>query len=161
MTGSAPIKINGDRLIARIEALAAMERKDDGTSNRLALTDADRRGRDQVVQWMREAGLQVRIDRIGNITGSLSGRNGGRPVMTGSHIDTVGNGGRYDGIYGVIAGAVALICGGWSGTTSMRCRRLRCRGNPSTSIRYSIGASMRRDAVQLSPSRCSGTRRPS
>jgi beta-ureidopropionase / N-carbamoyl-L-amino-acid hydrolase len=85
-----------------------MERKDDGTCNRLALTDADRRGRDQVVQWLREAGLQVRIDRIGNITGLLSGRSGGQPVMTGSHIDTVGNGGRYDGIYGVIAGLEVL-----------------------------------------------------
>jgi N-carbamoyl-L-amino-acid hydrolase len=110
MTHSTPITIKGDRLIARIEALAAMERKDDGTCNRLALTDADRRGRDQVVQWMREAGLQVRIDHIGNITGLRSGRTGGQPVMTGSHIDTVGNGGRYDGIYGVIAGLEALQC---------------------------------------------------
>jgi beta-ureidopropionase / N-carbamoyl-L-amino-acid hydrolase len=110
MTRSAPITIKGDRLIARIEALAAMERKDDGTSNRLALTDADRRGRDQVVQWMREAGLQVRIDAIGNITGLRAGRTDGRPVMTGSHIDTVGNGGRYDGIYGVIAGLEVLQC---------------------------------------------------
>ncbi len=108
MTTTAPIAINGERLIARIEALAAMERKDDGTCNRLALTDADRRGRDQVVQWLREAGLQVRIDRIGNIMGLLPGRTGGQPVMTGSHIDTVGNGGRYDGIYGVIAGLEVL-----------------------------------------------------
>ena len=108
MTNSAPITINGDRLVARIEALAAMERKDDGTTNRLALTDADRRGRDQVVEWLHEAGLQVLIDRIGNITGLRSGRTGGQPVMTGSHIDTVGNGGRYDGIYGVIAGLEVL-----------------------------------------------------
>lgn len=108
MTRSTPITINGDRLIARIETLAAMERKDDGTANRLALTDADRRGRDQLVQWMREAGLEVRIDGIGNITGLRSGSADGRPVMTGSHIDTVGNGGRYDGIYGVLAGLEVL-----------------------------------------------------
>jgi N-carbamoyl-L-amino-acid hydrolase len=108
MTHPAPIAINVDRLIARIDTLAEMERKDDGSSSRLALTDADRRGRDQVVQWMHEAGLAVRIDQIGNITGLRSGRSAVRPVMTGSHIDTVANGGRYDGIYGVIAGLEAL-----------------------------------------------------
>ncbi len=108
MTHTAPIAINVDRLIARIDSLAEMERKDDGACSRLALTDADRRGRDQVVQWMHEAGLTVRIDRIGNITGLRPGRSAVPPVMTGSHIDTVGNGGRYDGIYGVIAGLEVL-----------------------------------------------------
>ena len=104
----APIAINVDRLIARIDSLAEMERMPDGSCSRLSLTDADRRGRDQVVQWMREAGLTVRIDQIGNITGWCPGRSAGCPVMTGSHIDTVGNGGRYDGIYGVIAGLEVL-----------------------------------------------------
>ncbi|HMH27077.1 MAG TPA: Zn-dependent hydrolase [Steroidobacteraceae bacterium] len=108
MTHPAPIAINVDRLIARIDSLAEMERKDDGSCSRLALTDADRRGRDQVIRWMHEAGLAVRIDQIGNITGLRSGRSAVRPVMTGSHIDTVANGGRYDGIYGVIAGLEAL-----------------------------------------------------
>jgi N-carbamoyl-L-amino-acid hydrolase len=104
MTHPAPIAINADRLMARIEGLAEMERKEDGSCSRLALTDADRRGRDQVIRWMHEAGLTVRIDQIGNITGLRPGRSAAPPVMTGSHIDTVGNGGRYDGIYGVIAG---------------------------------------------------------
>jgi beta-ureidopropionase / N-carbamoyl-L-amino-acid hydrolase len=108
MTHPAPIAINVDRLTARIDGLAEMERKDDGSSSRLALTDADRRGRDQVIQWMHEAGLTVRVDQIGNITGLRSGRSAVRPVMTGSHIDTVANGGRYDGIYGVIAGLEVL-----------------------------------------------------
>ena len=108
MTHTVPIAINVDRLIARIDSLAEMERKDDGSCSRLALTDADRRGRDQVIQWMREAGLTVRIDQIGNITGLRPGRSAVPPVMTGSHIDTVGNGGRYDGIYGVIAGLEVL-----------------------------------------------------
>jgi len=108
MTHTAPIAINVDRLIARIDSLAEMERMHDGSCSRLALTDADRRGRDQVTQWMHEAGLTVRIDQIGNITGLRPGRSTVRPVMTGSHIDTVGNGGRYDGIYGVIAGLEVL-----------------------------------------------------
>ena len=108
MRHTAPVAINVDRLVGRINRLAEMERKDDGSCSRLALTDADRRGRDQVLQWMHEAGLSVRIDQIGNITGSRPGRSAVRPVMTGSHIDTVGNGGRYDGIYGVIAGLEVL-----------------------------------------------------
>jgi N-carbamoyl-L-amino-acid hydrolase len=102
------VAINADRLIARINCLGNMERSDEGSGSRLALTDADRRGRDQVVQWMREAGLGVRIDQVGNITGLRPGRSTGGPVMTGSHIDTVGNGGRFDGIYGVIAGIEVL-----------------------------------------------------
>ena len=108
MTRTAPIAINVDRLIARIDSLAEMERMHDGSCSRLALTDADRRGRDQVVQWMHEAGLTVRIDQIGNITGLRAGRSAAHAVITGSHIDTVGNGGRYDGIYGVIAGLEVL-----------------------------------------------------
>jgi N-carbamoyl-L-amino-acid hydrolase len=108
MTHTSSIAINIDRLTARIESLAEMERKGDGSCSRLALTDADRRGRDRIVQWMNEAGLTLRIDQIGNITGMRPGRSAGRPVMTGSHIDTVGNGGRYDGIYGVIAGLEVL-----------------------------------------------------
>ncbi|HEY2527255.1 MAG TPA: Zn-dependent hydrolase [Xanthobacteraceae bacterium] len=108
MSRTASVAINIDRLIARIDILAEMERKDDGSCSRLALTDADRRGRDRVVEWMHEAGLAVRVDQIGNITGLLAGRSADRPVMTGSHVDTVGNGGRFDGIYGVIAGIEVL-----------------------------------------------------
>jgi N-carbamoyl-L-amino-acid hydrolase len=102
------ISINAERLISRIDSLAAMAQTEDGSHSRLALTDADRHGRHQVIEWMREAGLAVRIDRIGNITGTRPGRVAGRPVMTGSHIDTVGNGGHYDGVYGVIAGLEVL-----------------------------------------------------
>ena len=60
---------------------------------RLALTDADREGRDLVVRWMRELGLTVTVDRIGNVVGLRAGRIEGPPVMTGSHIDTVATGG--------------------------------------------------------------------
>src|SRR5258706_12261023 len=98
MTHMVPIAINVDRLIARINSLAEMERKDDGSYSRLALTDADRRGRDQVIQWMHEADLTVRIDQIGNITGLRPGRSPVRPEMTGSHIDTATTSGAKHGI---------------------------------------------------------------
>jgi N-carbamoyl-L-amino-acid hydrolase len=87
-----------------LEELAAINRGADGSCCRLALTDADRRGRDLVVSWMRNAELDVNIDRIGNIIGTRAGTQSGPPVMTGSHIDTVATGGRYDGAYGVVAG---------------------------------------------------------
>ncbi|MGA0878338.1 MAG: M20 family metallo-hydrolase, partial [Ilumatobacteraceae bacterium] len=70
---------------------------------RLALTDADRDGRDLVLTWMRDLGLDITIDGIGNVIGTWKVGSGG-PVMTGSHIDTVRTGGRYDGNLGVLAG---------------------------------------------------------
>ncbi|OEZ29971.1 allantoate amidohydrolase [Variovorax boronicumulans] len=92
-------------LMARIDAHAAIGATAQGGVCRIALTDADRAGRDRLVQWMRDLGLTVRIDRIGNIFGIRPGQlPDAKPVMTGSHIDTVATGGRYDGNYGVMAG---------------------------------------------------------
>ena len=96
--------INRDRLFAQLEALNAINRQPDGSCCRLALSDADRQGRDLLVSWMKEVGLEVRIDRIGNIVGLQSGPASTAPVMTGSHIDTVATGGPLDGSLGVLAG---------------------------------------------------------
>ena len=72
---------------------------------RLALTDEDRAGRDLVVGWMRDLGLEVAIDAIGNVVATRRGTDPtAAPVMTGSHIDTVATGGRFDGNLGVLAG---------------------------------------------------------
>lgn len=102
---SGPVlSIDFDGMQTRLEELAAINRTADGSCCRLALTDADRQGRDLVVSWMRNAELDVNIDRIGNIIGTRLGTQSGSPVMTGSHIDTVASGGRYDGAYGVVAG---------------------------------------------------------
>ena len=87
----------------RIFALAEVGAIDGGGCNRLALTDADRDGRDVVVGWMRDLGLEVAIDSVGNVIGTWQVGTGAA-VMTGSHIDTVRTGGKYDGNYGVIAG---------------------------------------------------------
>lgn len=104
-TAPTDLAINAERMLTRIETLAAINRREDGSCCRLALTDADREGRKLVIQWMEEAGLDISIDPIGNIIGV--GKGDGAPVMTGSHIDTVATGGRYDGAYGVIAGIEA------------------------------------------------------
>jgi len=103
------LRADGDRLLARIEALGAIGAivGADGSrgSSRLALTDEDREGRDLVVTWMRDLGLEVAIDEIGNVVGTRPGTDPtAAPVMTGSHIDTVRSGGRYDGNLGVLAG---------------------------------------------------------
>ncbi|VWD01393.1 allantoate amidohydrolase [Burkholderia lata] len=82
-----------------------------GGRTRIALTDDERAGRDLVVAWMRELDLDVRIDRIGNIFGTLrSATDDGseRPLMMGSHIDTVKNAGALDGCYGVLAGLAVV-----------------------------------------------------
>lgn len=99
------LQVNGDRLCAKLKALAQIGARPDGSCCRLALTDEDRAGRDLVVQWMKEAGLAVSIDPIGNVFGRRPGTNPAlQPVMTGSHIDTVRTGGAYDGNLGVLGG---------------------------------------------------------
>ena len=102
------LRINVDRLMARIAELAqigAIENTD-GCA-RLALTDEDKAGRDLVITWMRDLGMEITIDGIGNVTAVWAGPDTDAsldPVMTGSHIDTVRTGGRYDGNLGVLAG---------------------------------------------------------
>ena len=98
------LEIDSPRLMSRIEALAAIGATPEGGVCRLALSDEDRSARDQVVAWMRSAGLRIEVDRIGNIFGVRAGTEGSAPVMTGSHIDSVANGGKLDGSYGVLAG---------------------------------------------------------
>lgn len=96
------LKINWRRLEDRINALAEISPIEGGGNCRLALTDEDKNGRDLVVSWMRSLGLEVTIDVVGNIIGVWNVGKGS-PVMSGSHIDTVRTGGRFDGCYGVLA----------------------------------------------------------
>ncbi|MEY4116454.1 MAG: hypothetical protein RIQ32_1213 [Actinomycetota bacterium] len=96
------LKINWRRLEDRINALAEISPIEGGGNCRLALTDEDKNGRDLVVSWMRSLDLEVTIDVVGNIIGVWNVGKGA-PVMSGSHIDTVRTGGRFDGCYGVLA----------------------------------------------------------
>jgi N-carbamoyl-L-amino-acid hydrolase len=100
-----PPPLDGKRLLGRLADLAEVGALPGGGCSRLALTDADRAGRDLVTTWMRDLGLTVQIDAIGNVVATLPGEDPSlAPVMTGSHIDTVATGGVYDGNYGVLAG---------------------------------------------------------
>ena len=96
--------IDGSHLHAHLAELARIGAIDGGGCARLALTDEDKQGRDLVVSWMRGLDLAIAVDAIGNVFGFRRGREDGPPIMTGSHIDTVRTGGRFDGNYGVLAG---------------------------------------------------------
>jgi beta-ureidopropionase / N-carbamoyl-L-amino-acid hydrolase len=99
------VKIDGARLWGSLMEMAQIGATPKGGVCRLALTDLDKESRDLFVRWCRAAGCTVRVDRMGNIFARRSGRdNSLAPVMTGSHIDSQPTGGRFDGIYGVLAG---------------------------------------------------------
>src|SRR5471032_580139 len=99
-----PPRLSPAQLLGNLDTLAAVGAIEGGGCARLALTDEDKAGRDLVVGWMKALGLAVTVDAIGNVIGLREGRETLAPVMTGSHIDTVRTGGRYDGNYGVLAG---------------------------------------------------------
>ncbi len=119
------LAVDGARLADRIDALAEIGPivGADGSrgSARLALTDEDRRGRDLVVAWMHDLGLDVRVDAVGNVVATRAGRDPSlAPVMTGSHIDTVRTGGRFDGNLGVLAGLEVIEVLDHAGITTLR-----------------------------------------
>ena len=96
--------IDGQTLLARLRQLGEIGRGADNQLTRLAASDTDKRGRDQFVSWLKDAGLEIAVDRIGNIFGSWQVESDIRPLMLGSHIDTVINAGIYDCSYCVLTG---------------------------------------------------------
>jgi beta-ureidopropionase / N-carbamoyl-L-amino-acid hydrolase len=99
------IQVDGDRLWRSLMEMAKIGATEKGGVCRLALTDLDKEGRELFVAWCREAGCAVRVDAMGNIFARRPGRNpDAAPVLTGSHLDTQPTGGKFDGVYGVLAG---------------------------------------------------------
>lgn len=98
------LSINGDRLMQSIFELAKIGKLPNDGVKRIAYTQEDIQARNLVKQWMREAGMAVRIDGAGNIIAKYPGTPNAPALATGSHIDTVPCGGQYDGAYGVLAG---------------------------------------------------------
>jgi len=96
-------QIDGARISRRIEQLSEIGRTPQGGVTRLAFTREDMAGRELLRGWMREAGLEIHRDAVGNLIGVLSGKNPDAPILAcGSHIDSVVNAGKYDGIVGMI-----------------------------------------------------------
>lgn len=99
------LTVNQHRLMADIWRLAQIGQLPNGGIQRLAFSPEDCQARSLVQGWMQEAGMAVSIDAAGNIIGRYAGRrDDALPLVTGSHLDTVPNGGPYDGAYGVLAG---------------------------------------------------------
>jgi beta-ureidopropionase / N-carbamoyl-L-amino-acid hydrolase len=96
------MRIDRTRLQHSMEELGRIGATERGGLTRVALTDEDKRGRDLLVRWMREAGLRVTVDQMGNIFGERPGQAGQPPLMMGSHADSVPTGGKYDGQLGVL-----------------------------------------------------------
>ena len=99
------LRVNGDRLWSRLMQMAAIGATPRGGCNRQALTDADMAGRKLLSQWAEAAGCSARVDAVGNLFIRRAGTDDALPVvMTGSHLDTQPTGGKFDGVYGVLAG---------------------------------------------------------
>jgi beta-ureidopropionase / N-carbamoyl-L-amino-acid hydrolase len=99
------LRVNGERLWSRLMHMAQIGATAHGGCNRQALTDGDMAGRRLLSQWAQAAGCRVRVDAIGNLFVRRPGTEDSLPVvMTGSHLDTQPTGGKFDGVYGVLAG---------------------------------------------------------
>src|SRR5258707_14090715 len=99
------LRVNGDRLWSRLMRMAEIGAAAHGGWKRQALTDADMAGRRLLSRWAEEAGCRVGVDAVGNLFIRRAGRDDTLPVvMTGSHLDTQPTGGKFDGVYGVLAG---------------------------------------------------------
>jgi allantoate deiminase len=97
--------VDGGRLWRRISELGEIGRQEAGGVTRLSFTEEERAAKDLVASYMEEAGLAVREDAAGNLIGRREGRAPAAPaVLVGSHVDSVYNGGDFDGPLGVLAG---------------------------------------------------------
>lgn len=99
------LSLNGERLLARLSEMARIGATPKGGVSRLALTDEDKAARDLFTKWCRAAGCIVTVDQVGNIFAHRVGTQDDLPpVFAGSHLDSQPTGGRFDGVYGVLAG---------------------------------------------------------
>ena len=103
LTTTATYAPSGLRIMERCEALARLS-EEPGTLTRVSLSQEQRAANELTMTWMREAGMAARLDAIGNVVGRYEGSAPNAPcLMLGSHLDTVRNAGKYDGMLGVIA----------------------------------------------------------
>ena len=102
---TADLRINGARLWDSIMQMAQIGATENGGSHRLTLSDEDKAGRDLFAQWCRDAGLSLSVDQMGDMFALRPGKDSAKaPVGIGSHLDTQPFGGKFDGVFGVLAG---------------------------------------------------------
>jgi allantoate deiminase len=95
--------IDGARVAKRIAELSEIGLTDQGGSNRISFSKEERKAKELVKRWMKDTGLLVTEDGVGNVFGRFEGRKDQPVVMSGSHVDSVPNGGHFDGPLGVLA----------------------------------------------------------
>jgi len=101
---SVTLRVNGKRIVDHLTALSEFGKNPQGGVSRVAYSEADRQGRDYVMGLMRAAALDVSIDAAGNIVGRRAGSDPAlNPLLMGSHIDSVPEGGNYDGDVGSLS----------------------------------------------------------
>jgi len=101
---TSPVRVQGERINAHLQALAQFGKNPQGGVSRVAYSEADLAGRAYVLGLMREAGLSVQVDAAGNLVGRRAGTEPGlQPLVIGSHIDSVPEGGNYDGDVGSLS----------------------------------------------------------
>jgi N-carbamoyl-L-amino-acid hydrolase len=109
MNDADTIRADEDRLWGSLMEMGRIGATPGGGVGRIALTELDRQARDLFVSWCEQSGCAVRVDPMGNIFARRAGSDPTlAPVMTGSHLDTQPLGGRFDGIFGVLAGLEAV-----------------------------------------------------
>jgi allantoate deiminase len=95
-------------VVERLEWLGQFGKDPEGGVSRLLYSKEWTEAQHALKTWIEEEGLEAGFDEIGNLFGTLKGKNREETILTGSHVDTVKNGGLYDGAYGVVAGIIAL-----------------------------------------------------
>jgi N-carbamoyl-L-amino-acid hydrolase len=103
------VRVNGARIGQHLAALSQFGKNPQGGVSRVAYSEADRQGREYVIGLMRAGGLQVNIDAAGNLVGRRGGSDSSlKPLVMGSHIDSVPEGGNYDGDVGSLSAIEAI-----------------------------------------------------
>lgn len=95
--------VKGDRLANRLSSLSLIGRTENGGVRRIAFSPEERKAKELVKNWMEEAGLKIREDGAGNVFGRFEGKDPSSVVLSGSHVDSVPDGGHFDGPLGVLA----------------------------------------------------------
>ena len=99
------MKTNPKRVISRIEEIYECGKQEDGTHTRMAFSNEDVKGRKLFTSWAEKLGMTCRMDEAGNLIARMDGQDNSLPaILMGSHLDTVPDGGKYDGVTGCIGG---------------------------------------------------------
>lgn len=98
------MKANGKRVVSRLEELYQCGKKEDGTYTRMAFSAEDVKGRELFASWAKKLGMACRVDEAGNLIARMEGKQDLPAILMGSHLDTVPDGGKYDGVLGCVGG---------------------------------------------------------